>query len=290
MLSALPLIPHLHAARVLATLHTLMAHPGWTTSCSQRRGHGWLHCIWAACLTAIYRRLQAISSSAHLNPVPPLPSPAADQEPRWLPVRGQAKSVQEFSHGLLPHQLLKRTRANQLTLAPASLPCCFSSFPLQGVGLPAQGQGHAHGRWASGETGSASWPQACSPQCGHDKLLTQQQPSLSAVSQGWLALVVVARSVCTARRAAPLQWDYNEAFGLCCGYPIDGWQRGGQSGPGEPALSGLGGPDECFLGFAAQDFCTCCRCIDSRAPGSSHCRPLWRLCHLPAGLALHDLR
>lgn len=27
-------------------------------------------------------------------------------------------------------------------------------------------------------------------------------------------------------------WDYNEAYGMCCGYPIDGWQRGGQSGPG----------------------------------------------------------
>jgi hypothetical protein len=24
-------------------------------------------------------------------------------------------------------------------------------------------------------------------------------------------------------------WDYNEAFGLCCGYPIEGYQRGGAS-------------------------------------------------------------
>ena len=24
-------------------------------------------------------------------------------------------------------------------------------------------------------------------------------------------------------------WDYNEAFGMCCGYPIDGWQREGES-------------------------------------------------------------
>ena len=30
-------------------------------------------------------------------------------------------------------------------------------------------------------------------------------------------------------------WDYNEAFGLCCGYPIDGWQREGES------MSGIAG-------------------------------------------------
>jgi hypothetical protein len=33
-------------------------------------------------------------------------------------------------------------------------------------------------------------------------------------------------------------WDYNEAFGECCGYPIDGWQRNGQSGPGAPMALG----------------------------------------------------
>ena len=27
-------------------------------------------------------------------------------------------------------------------------------------------------------------------------------------------------------------WDYNEAMGQCCGYPIEGWQNGGASGPG----------------------------------------------------------
>lgn len=34
-------------------------------------------------------------------------------------------------------------------------------------------------------------------------------------------------------KQGPLQmgpmWDYNEAFGMCCGYPIDGWQREGES-------------------------------------------------------------
>ena len=30
-----------------------------------------------------------------------------------------------------------------------------------------------------------------------------------------------------------MQWDYNEAFGQCCGYPIEGWQHGGVSRPGE---------------------------------------------------------
>jgi hypothetical protein len=27
-------------------------------------------------------------------------------------------------------------------------------------------------------------------------------------------------------------WDYNEAMGECCGYPFEGWQHGGDSGPG----------------------------------------------------------
>ena len=27
-------------------------------------------------------------------------------------------------------------------------------------------------------------------------------------------------------------WDYNEAYGMCCGYPIEGYDQGGQSGPG----------------------------------------------------------
>jgi len=27
-------------------------------------------------------------------------------------------------------------------------------------------------------------------------------------------------------------WDYNEAFGVCCGYPITGWDNLGESGPG----------------------------------------------------------
>lgn len=27
-------------------------------------------------------------------------------------------------------------------------------------------------------------------------------------------------------------WDYNEAYGECCGFPIEGFEQGGQSGPG----------------------------------------------------------
>jgi hypothetical protein len=27
-------------------------------------------------------------------------------------------------------------------------------------------------------------------------------------------------------------WDYDEAFGYCCGYPIQGWEEEGKSGPG----------------------------------------------------------
>lgn len=40
-------------------------------------------------------------------------------------------------------------------------------------------------------------------------------------------------------RSAPLAagppWDYNEAFGLCCGYPMTGWDKQGASGPGASA-------------------------------------------------------
>lgn len=27
-------------------------------------------------------------------------------------------------------------------------------------------------------------------------------------------------------------WDYNEAYGLCCGYPLEGYNDNGASGPG----------------------------------------------------------
>ncbi|KAL4447270.1 hypothetical protein ABPG77_007303 [Micractinium sp. CCAP 211/92] len=42
-----------------------------------------------------------------------------------------------------------------------------------------------------------------------------------------------------APMAAGPAWDYNEAYGLCCGYPIDGWQRGGVSGPGQSGGSAI---------------------------------------------------
>lgn len=34
-------------------------------------------------------------------------------------------------------------------------------------------------------------------------------------------------------------WDYNEAFGICCGYPIEGWDKGGVSGPGQSGGSAI---------------------------------------------------
>lgn len=34
-------------------------------------------------------------------------------------------------------------------------------------------------------------------------------------------------------------WDYDESYGQCCGYPLDGWQRGGQSGPGTSGGSAI---------------------------------------------------
>lgn len=36
--------------------------------------------------------------------------------------------------------------------------------------------------------------------------------------------------------AAGPAWDYNEAFGQCCGYPIERWNKQGVSGPGELEL------------------------------------------------------
>lgn len=34
-------------------------------------------------------------------------------------------------------------------------------------------------------------------------------------------------------------WDYNEAFGMCCGYPIEGYQDAGSSGPGTSGGSAI---------------------------------------------------
>ena len=34
-------------------------------------------------------------------------------------------------------------------------------------------------------------------------------------------------------------WDFNEAFGECCGYPIEGFQDAGQSGPGTSGGSAI---------------------------------------------------
>lgn len=38
--------------------------------------------------------------------------------------------------------------------------------------------------------------------------------------------------------AAGPAWDYNEAYGLCCGYPIEGWNNQGVSAPGAVPPSG----------------------------------------------------
>lgn len=41
--------------------------------------------------------------------------------------------------------------------------------------------------------------------------------------------------------AAGPAWDYNEAYGLCCGYPIEGWDKQGVSAPGGWVGGSVGG-------------------------------------------------
>lgn len=93
--------------------------------------------------------------------------------------------------------------------------------------------------------------------------------------------------------AGPI-WDLNEAFGLCCGYPIEGWDKQGVSGPGAHAMA------QRWL-HACMHVCMGIKCSNLAAPGTTRlaccddphgqpCRPGRRLGHLARGLALHDLR
>ena len=41
-------------------------------------------------------------------------------------------------------------------------------------------------------------------------------------------------------KAGPI-WDKNEAFGQCCGFPIEGYQKGGESCPDGNCISGGSG-------------------------------------------------
>ncbi|KAL4858496.1 hypothetical protein ACK3TF_001466 [Chlorella vulgaris] len=54
--------------------------------------------------------------------------------------------------------------------------------------------------------------------------------------------------------AGPI-WDLNEAFGQCCGYPIDGWQQQGVSGPGVAGGSAISTDGWRFLICADADRC-----------------------------------
>ena len=44
---------------------------------------------------------------------------------------------------------------------------------------------------------------------------------------------------CNGLVAMGPMWDYNEAFGMCCGYPIEGYMSAGVSGPGQSGGSAI---------------------------------------------------
>jgi len=44
---------------------------------------------------------------------------------------------------------------------------------------------------------------------------------------------------CDAKVSMGPMWDYNEAFGMCCGYPIEGYMASGKSGPGKSGGSAI---------------------------------------------------
>jgi len=77
-------------------------------------------------------------------------------------------------------------------------------------------------------------------------------------------------------RGGPLRmgpvWDYNEAFGVCCGYPIEGYDQGGRSGPGVSGGSAIS-PEGWRFNICEDPG----RCLVEPADGTSQWfRRLWR--------------
>lgn len=67
-------------------------------------------------------------------------------------------------------------------------------------------------------------------------------------------------------------WDYNEAFGLCCGYPIDGWQREGESMNGIAGGTGISPNGFRFLICEDQERCQ----VDATDGISFWYRQMWK--------------
>ena len=68
-------------------------------------------------------------------------------------------------------------------------------------------------------------------------------------------------------------WDYNEAFGLCCGFPIEGFLDGGDSGPGLAGGSAISPDGWRFLICEDSE-----RCLEDPTDGiSPWLRRLWQV-------------
>jgi hypothetical protein len=68
-------------------------------------------------------------------------------------------------------------------------------------------------------------------------------------------------------------WDYNEAYGMCCGYPIEGFNNNGTSGPGISGGSAIS-PEGWRFNICANPE----RCRVDPSDGLSHWfRRLWQV-------------
>ncbi|PRW56820.1 spore coat [Chlorella sorokiniana] len=81
--------------------------------------------------------------------------------------------------------------------------------------------------------------------------------------------------------AAGPAWDYNEAYGLCCGYPIEGWDKQGVSGPGQAGGSAISPEGWRFLICADQERCQ----IDPTDGISRWYRRMWQDPRFSSGAA-----
>jgi len=81
-------------------------------------------------------------------------------------------------------------------------------------------------------------------------------------------------------------WDYGEAYGSCCGYPLEGYKTGGRSGPGASGGSAISSNGWRFNVCADRG-----RCLVEPADGASqYFRRLWQDGAFRAGVAARWLR
>lgn len=77
-------------------------------------------------------------------------------------------------------------------------------------------------------------------------------------------------------------WDYNEAYGKCCGYPLEGYQNNGISGPGTSGGSAIS-PNGWRFNICADPG----RCVVDPQDGISvWYRRLWQVCVQHAALCI----